>query len=484
MQGSRLKLWWGAALASSALVVGWAAVGCGAGGSAVNNQSTVADADTSSLAGPIDNTQVVDLETMPREKFGKSLSVDGLIFPSAGADERASFARGLALFTQPRTDAFDGEGPYFNQRNCLGCHMAQLPGNPATPVSRARTEDAFTIFGDFNPATGDFNPRSDAGGPVLHKSHLPGYPDQQMPPLPGAPLVRVTGMRAGPSYIGRGLIEAIPDDEILAGKAPEVNGLGHEGFENRASEAAAFVGGSPVVRLARFGLRAAGPSLEQFDTGGTNGEIGLTSPFAPAANENSPTPAPVASPALTANDLRDLRTLIRLIAPPAHAPIAPGSPEERGQTLFGVDYSQPRGLALQRNLNCAGCHTPVMITGTSPARIGGRLLSNKRFYPFSDFLIHDMGAALADNTLPGQGRANGRQWRTPPLMGIGVIGPPHLHDGRVLANQSQASALTEAIQRHDNFGQDADSEAHAAASAFRNLSAADQQAVIAFLLTL
>ena len=484
MQHPRLKLVWGGLLGLTSVLMGVAVVGCQGGGSAVNNQSTIGDTDISSLAGPTDPTKVVDAEFMPREKFGRTLSVDGLIFPSATAEERAAFQRGLNLFTAERTDAFDGEGPYFNQRNCLGCHMSQLSGNSATPVSRARTEDAFTIFGDFNPATGEFNPRSDAGGPVFHRHQVPGFPPQQLPPLPGAPFVRVTGMRAAPPYIGRGLIEGIPDSAILALKDPSVNGLGHEGFENRASEASALIGGSPVVRLGRFGLRAAGPSLEQFDTGGTNGEIGLTSPFTPTANNNTPTPAPVPSPGLTANNLRDLRTLIRLIAPPARGTFAVGSSEDRGRILFGVDYTQPHGIAQDRMLNCSGCHTPMMITGASPARIGGSHLSNKRFYPFGDFLLHDMGAALADNTLPGQGRADGRQFRTAPLMGIGLVGPPHLHDGRVTANQSQASALREAIERHDNYGNDTDSEGHPAALAFRSLPEDSKQDLINFLLSL
>lgn len=483
MQDKRLQKWGWAAAGLTGLLLS-AAVGCGSNGSITNDQKTIADTDVSSLSGPIDPSKVVDADTMPRDVFGKSLSVDGLVFPGANSDERAAVQRGLNLFTAARTDAFDGEGPYFNQRNCLGCHMAQLGSNPATPVSRARTEDAFLIFGDFDAATGAFNPRADAGGPVLHRHQLPGFPQQQMPPLPGAPLVRVTGMRASPPYIGRGLMEAIPDDEILAGKPASVNGLGHDGFENRASEQNALIGGSPVIRLGRFGLRAAGPSLEQFDTGGTNGEIGLTSPFTPNTNTNTSTPAPRPSPSLSANDLRDLRTLIRLIAPPARAAINPGSAEERGLALFGADYTQTRGLAVNRQLNCAGCHTPILITGTSPARLGGRLLSNKRFYPFSDLLLHDMGATLADNVLPGQGRANGRQWRTPPLMGIGVIGPPFLHDARVLANQSQQNALMEAIQRHDNMGADTDSEAHASAEAFRALPDSSKQDVIAFLMSL
>ena len=128
-----------------------------------------------------------------------------------------------------------------------------------------------------------------------------------------------------------------------------------------------------------------------------------------------------------------------------------------------------------------------MITGASPAQVGSSHLSNKRFYPFSDLLIHNMGPADTDNTLPGQGRADGSLWRTPPLMGIGVTGPPFFHDGRVLANQPIESALDQAIDFHDNNGVDVSSEAHIVTERYRALpdtgtnSKAD---VIAFLKTL
>ena len=99
-----------------------------------------------------------------------------------------------------------------------------------------------------------------------------------------------------------------------------------------------------------------------------------------------------------------------------------------------------------------------MRTGQSSASVGARHLSHKWVPMFSDLLLHDMGEVteeressvlrspttigtgldiprnLADDALPGQGIANGREWRTPPLMGIGIIGAPFLHDARVFIN--------------------------------------------------
>jgi Di-haem oxidoreductase, putative peroxidase len=495
MRRTQLHPWWVAGLCLTVLGV---IVGCGSSGSLSNTKRAISADDTTSIAGPINPGRVQDVETIPRDRFARSSTVDALIFPSANGNERAHAARGLSIF-QGRVPF----GPHFNQKNCLGCHMAQLAPLPPNPASRARTQDAFLLFGDFNPATGEFRAREEAGGPVFHAQTVPGYDPQKIPPLPGAPFVRVYGRRAAPPYIGRGLMEAIPDSEILAGESPDVNQLGFRGFENRNSEAAAFIGGSPLIRLSRFGLRAAGPTLLQFMIGGTHQEIGVTSPFSPPPGANIPDrqPTPNPQPELNAQDIRDLRTLIRLIAPPAMAPIVAGSPEDRGRILFGADFNQPRGLAVDRRLNCAGCHTPIQTTGESPADVGARHLSNRRFFLFSDLLIHDMGQNLAqfrddpnrppaiggsklDAALPGQGRANPRTWRTPPLLGIGLIGPPHLHDARVLATQSPESALDQAIDLHDNNGMDADSEAHPSIAAYRALPPTgdfSQADLIAFL---
>jgi hypothetical protein len=186
---------------------------------------------------------------------------------------------------------------------------------------------------------------------------------------------------------------------------------------------------------------------------------------------------------MSAEAIERLRTLIRLLAPPEFAPelleAVPSTPLaadiQEGARLFGVDLEAFRsrmipgmvptsfgdpdadhGIAADRKLNCVGCHIPIMRTGESAAKVGGELLSNRWAPLFSDLLIHDMGRFpflrpellrpmpfpgisrnLADFALPDQGRAEGSEWRTPPLMGIGKIGAPFLHDGRVFLNVSR-----------------------------------------------
>ena len=94
----------------------------------------------------------------------------------------------------------------------------------------------------------------------------------------------------------------------------------------------------------------------------------------------------------------------------------------------------------------------------------------RQIWPYTDLLLHDMGNGLADNR--PEGRANGREWRTAPLWGIGltevVSGHTYfLHDGR-------ARNVKEAILWHDG-------EARAARDRFANLDQSDREALIAFV---
>lgn len=548
MQQSRMTLrWWaGGGIALSAFLI---ALGCGSGGSVTVDRNELAKDDITSVALPGDLTKVTELEYQPRATFGSILSAQGLGYLNLSADEAAAITRGIEIFTANRVDATDGQGPFFNQRNCLGCHMTIKPGTGvpiATPVARALTKDSFLVFCnvDANPGGQLLEPDElrAYGGPILHKRSLVGYPPKSLPPLPGAALVRSIGLRNAPSYIGRGLMEAVPDEDVIANKDPNITGLKDAGgnpipgFENRNSERLQIAGGSNVVRLSKFGLRAGGPTLIQFALG--NAPAGLNSPFSPGVN----TPTPIGSEKppsseLTTDDLRNIRTLIRMMAPPTRVSIVPGSAEDRGRVLFGSLYyddlstvsnlNDPltrRGLTpvadrdatnvnAASRLNCAGCHMPISITGSSPADrggVGGRHLSNKRAFLFTDLLIHAMGHGLAstrfnrngagdplslasyvadanilmpsqdpqlitdvnlgldqyginprffpnhdgkfvtpeDATLIDQGRASPFHWRTATLMGVSLTGPPYLHDARVLENQSVENGLRQAILYH------------------------------------
>ena len=117
-------------------------------------------------------------------------------------------------------------------------------------------------------------------------------------------------------------------------------------------------------------------------------------------------------------------------------------------------------------LGCASCHTAELRTG--PSDIAG--LSEQLIRPYTDLLLHDMGPGLADGRPDGE--ATGREWRTPPLWGIGLVETVNghtrfLHDGR-------ARSLLEAILWHGGEAQDS-------RDGFAKLSADDRADLLAFL---
>jgi len=126
-----------------------------------------------------------------------------------------------------------------------------------------------------------------------------------------------------------------------------------------------------------------------------------------------------------------------------------------------------KGKKLFTNLQCASCHTPSHRTAVDvsfPSR------SNQKIFPYSDLLLHDMGTSLADNR--PEYLANGYEWRTPALWGIGLTKKINgheffLHDGR-------ARNLTEAILWHGG-------EAENSKQKFIQLNASDRTALIKFL---
>ena len=76
------------------------------------------------------------------------------------------------------------------------------------------------------------------------------------------------------------------------------------------------------------------------------------------------------------------------------------------------DPQVKQGELLFAKAQCASCHVPTLRTGVL---VGVPSVSNQTIQPFTDMLLHDMGPDLADNR--SDFRANGREWRTPPLVG-------------------------------------------------------------------
>ena len=132
-----------------------------------------------------------------------------------------------------------------------------------------------------------------------------------------------------------------------------------------------------------------------------------------------------------------------------------------------VDSPQIRsGAKLFGQAGCAACHVPAMRTGSHQiAALAGQYIQ-----PFTDLLLHDMGEGLADGRPDYE--ADGREWRTPPLWGIGLVKTVNkhtnfLHDGR-------ARNLEEAILWHGG-------EAEASKETFRSMTAEERRTLISFV---
>ena len=262
--------------------------------------------------------------------------------------------------------------------------------------------------------------------------------------------------------IGLGLIEAIAPNDIRSGADPE----DRDGDRISGRANIVWSGSHNRLALGRFGWKAGKASVEDQSAGAFAGDMGLSTPLHPTGFGDC-----------TARQIR-CRT-----APD-------GSDRDRGnvevsQTVLDLvtfyarnlavpmrrDYASRHVLAGKRlfyDAGCIACHRPKFITHTTPPGLPEQ--SRQLIWPYTDMLLHDMGDGLADNR--PEARADGREWRTPPLWGIGltetVSGHTRfLHDGR-------ARNLTEAILRHDG-------EARQARERFADMSAANRAAMIAFL---
>ncbi|MFO0628855.1 MAG: di-heme oxidoredictase family protein [Polyangiales bacterium] len=353
--------------------------------------------------------------------------------PVAGAtaDDRRIFAAGDRLFERVFRPS-QGLGPVFIQASCRGCHgdAGRGPGSVTRMVLvgddgvRAVPDDAGLL-----PFGTTARPQFTAGAtrPVLP------------PRVPDGVHLRVSA-RVGPAVFGRGWIEAVDDAAMLAQEAAQRAGAdGVTGRVNRLADG----------RLGRLGVKARVADLDTFTADAFHGDMGLTSPRFPDEVPNPDGLVDDLRPGVDLTDETVRRTAgyVRRLAIPARRP------------------ADPRGRALFASVGCARCHTPALRTR---ADFAVRAMAGRDAEVYSDLLLHDMGAALADG-VAGEGVATEREWRTAPLVGM-RFARSLLHDGR-------ARTVAEAVRAHGA----ADAESHTAARRFEGLAPADRAALLAFV---
>jgi CxxC motif-containing protein (DUF1111 family) len=262
--------------------------------------------------------------------------------------------------------------------------------------------------------------------------------------------------RLAQAIIGMGLLDAVPEAEILSRADPD--DADQDGISGRPNW---LKGPDGRPSLGRFGWKANQINLRSQTAAALLAEMGITTNDQPAQNCSEVQNACLAGPhggdpELADEDLEAMVFFQQTLAVP---------PRRNLDSLEVI-----RGAEMFLTAGCDGCHAPVMKTGEVP---GLPQLSNQRIYPFSDLLLHDMGPALADGRPDGQ--ASGSEWRTAPLWGLGRAGDIareafYLHDGR-------ARSIEEAILWHGG-------EAARSQAIFTRMSRADREALLEFLFSL
>ncbi|WP_027612471.1 di-heme oxidoredictase family protein [Pseudomonas sp. URIL14HWK12:I6] len=420
--------------------------------------------------------------------------------PSANLppSRRVDFSVGNSFFRSPwviapsTTTARDGLGPLFNTNACQNCHIKDGRGHPPTPDAANAVSMLVRLSIPDSPAYAKVIeqvgvvPEPVYGGQFQDMA-VPGVTPEgkvrvEYTPVPirfkdgtevelRKPVLQFTQLGYGPMHpdtrfsarvappmIGLGLLEAIPEEAILANaaaQAKEKNGI--KGRVNRVwdDELQKTVAG-------RFGWKAGQPNLNQQNVHAFSGDMGLTTSLRPfddctdaqtackqAPNGNGPD----GEPEVSDNILRLVLFYTRNLAVPARR----GVNDE--QVLAGKNLFFQAG--------CQSCHTPKYTTAANAAEPE---LANQVIRPYSDLLLHDMGDGLADNRTEFQ--ASGRDWRTPPLWGIGLTQAvsghtQFLHDGR-------ARNLLEAVLWHGG-------EAQQAQQQVLSFNAEQRAALLAFL---
>lgn len=408
------------------------------------------------------------------------------------------FFKRLWVSAPASTQASDGLGPLFNARSCQRCHLKDGRGHP--PENEHDTAVSMFLRLSIPPRNADDKAlldqhRINVVNEPTYGGQLQDFAVQGIDPegkmrisyaeIPVTledgtvvslrkPTYSVGDLRYGPMHpdvmlsprvapqmIGLGLLEMIPADAILAHADPD--DANSDGISGRAN--LVWDNETGKATIGRFGWKAGNPTIRQQSGGAFGGDIGISNPVAPepwgdcTEAQRACREAPHGSSAQYA-DLEADENVLDLVT---HYSRNLAVPMRR-------DVGKKKVLAGKKifyESGCVSCHVPKYITRTEAARPEH---SHQLIWPYSDLLLHDMGEGLADHR--PEGVADGYEWRTAPLWGIGltrtVSGHTYfLHDGR-------ARNLLEAILWHGG-------EAEAAKTAVTALSANERAKLIAFL---
>jgi CxxC motif-containing protein (DUF1111 family) len=397
--------------------------------------------------------------------------------PSASAKD---IAAGRELFEHEWTpnDPLahgDGLGPVYNAKSCAACHFQGGLGGGGAVTHNAVAFEVGARPDDHEFHSGTLHnfstsPAQQESMAVLRRTYpvVPGRTIESRDPgcrmtttIPDFDPVRTEAVQAT-ALFGAGWIDLISDKAIQHNRRRRMAGA-------VAREMKLDFSSIPVGRVreaedggaGKFGWKAQTNDLDQFVAVACANELGLGTPAVAQAKPLAGS-APDSPPDLNRKQVRALVAFVKTLPRPVE--VSPADPAAREATA--------RGKNLFATVGCAACHVPDL------GGVDGI---------YSDFLLY----SLEDPAPPGSGGRGAsygsipppelnlpprpahlpkpEEWKTPPLWGV-ADSAPYFHDGG-------SPTLAAAISRHRG-------DAKAVTAAYNELPPADQQAVIAFLLTL
>ena len=385
-----------------------------------------------------------------------------------------------AIFVSAPAPKNSGLGPVYNAVSCAACHISDGRGKP--PVDGEQLISLLirmSIAGEDphgGPAEapgfgGQFQQRgivgtaSEGNVAISYSYETHTFPDGTTYEL-RVPHYELTGTytalpggvmispRIAPPVFGLGLLEAIPDWAIQANE--DVNDADGDGISGKVNYVWNIL--KQQKTIGKFGWKAGAPSLLQQIAAAYNQDMGITNFLFPKESSFGQPQFDFLNDDVELSDslLYATTFYMQTLSVPARR---------------NVKYAAViRGKQLFNDAKCTACHTPKFRTAVN---VAFKPVSNQLIFPYTDLLLHDMGDGLADNRPDNM--ASGREWKTPPLWGIGLTEvvnghSNYLHDGR-------ARDLTEAIMWHGG-------EAENSVNFFKDLSQGDRNALIKFLKSL
>lgn len=355
-------------------------------------------------------------------------------------------------------------GPKFIARSCVECHVNNgraLPPAIGAPMLQSVVKVGADSSGTPHPALGSvLQPMSTAGsaegGAVIssytntngqyndgtaYSLRKPNYTFQGVTPS-------YFSVRLTPPLVGLGLLEAVAENTILALADP--NDSNYDGISGRIRTVTDRVSGQS--RLGRFTSKGGQARVSDQIASALNNDMGVTTSIFPVLDGETT----AAAPELAVAELDEMTRYVSLLGVGARRDLS-NSQALRGEQVFTT-------------ASCIQCHAPTLTTSLYHPMAE---LRSQTIHPYTDLLLHDMGAGLADSM--NEGTASGSEWRTPPLWNIGLTagvsgGEAYLHDGR-------ARSIEEAILWHGGEGE-------ASKQAFLGMSASDRTALVRFLKSL